>query len=59
MEQQPIGGKSEKSMNWEGNWSNWMVHSFFEMSRTVWCGSLHYSRKKTKVLYSTLIPDTS
>ena len=32
---------------------------YLVMSRTVCCDSLHYSRKKTKVLYSTLIPDAS
>ena len=26
---------------------------------SVWCDSLHYSRRKNKVLYSTLIPDAS
>ena len=45
-----IKSEAGRSMNWEGNWSNWLVHNFLVMSRTVWCGSLHQSRKTTKVL---------
>ena len=40
-------------MNWEGN------TQFLDMSRTVCCGSLHRSRKTTKVLQSTVILDRS
>ena len=44
---------SGRSINWEGNWTNWLVHNVILSllpSQTVWCYTVYYSRKKTKVL---------